>query len=180
MKRASKILGFLMVIAAIATACDKVDRGGTMSVRMVDQPIAFQEVNVEIRQVKVNYEDRRSAGAGWLSLNTNQGIYNLLELQNGVSATLVHEYHLPVGHVSQMRLILGNENNVKVGGAYYPLELSSQDEAGLKLNIDADIRHGERVDVLFDFDAEQSIVVNGNGNYRLKPVLHLVHVKHIQ
>ena len=177
MKRAINIIGLLMVILGVAAACAKDERMGVMTVRMVDQPIAFQEVNVEIRAVQVKYEDRNRMG--WVSLDTKKGVYNLLELQNGISATLVDEDYMPHGHISQMRLVLGNQNSVKVNGSYSSLAMSSQDETGLKLNLDAEVRRGEHIDILFDFDARESIVVQGNGTYRLKPVLHLVHVKRL-
>jgi hypothetical protein len=176
MKRMMKIAALFVATLFLATACDKEKQGnGTMSVRMKDQPIAFQEVNVEIRRVAVRYDDH-NADRGWVNLRTKSGVYDLLELQNGVSTVLVEGDRMPVGHVSQMRLYLGNNNSVKVNGVTSALVLSSQDESGLKLNIDADVRRDDHVEIFFDFDAQHSVVIEGNGTYRLKPVLHAVSV----
>jgi hypothetical protein len=176
MKRMMKIATLLFASLFIATACDKETNGsGTMSVRMKDQPIAFQEVNVEIRRVAVQYDDE-NAKRGWINLRTKSGVYDLLQLQNGVSTVLVEEDRMPAGHVSQMRLYLGTNNSVKISDVTYPLLLSSQDESGLKLNIDAQVRRNEHVEIYFDFDAQQSIIVQGTGEYKLKPVLHAVSV----
>lgn len=142
-----------------------------MSVRMIDAPIDFDEVNVEIEQIQVHYDD--GGFSGWFDLATNSGIYNLLDLQNGVSAALVTGEVLPVGHLQQMRIILGDDNTVMVDSIYFPLELSSQDETGLKINLNTTIAASDSVEVVFDFDAEKSIVIQGNGSFRLKPVLHL-------
>lgn len=178
MKRMMKVTGLLAAVFLLA-ACDKDERKGSLTVRMQDQPIAYEEVNVEIRRVEVHYEDDNdNAHEGWVTLKTQSGVYNLLELQNGVTTVLVEDEELPVGRVSQMRLILGTNNSVKIDGLSYALQLSSQDETGLKLNLDTRIRPHDKVEILFDFDAEKSIVVEGNGAYKLKPVLHLISVEY--
>ncbi len=61
-----------------------------------------------------------------------------------------------------------------------PLLLSSQSKTGLKIpsgQIAATARFviaaGETKDLDIDFDACASIVTEGNGQFRLKPVLHM-------
>jgi hypothetical protein len=58
-----------------------------------------------------------------------------------------------------------------VGGVVSSLLLSSEDETGLKINIHKNLLGGVTYDLLIDFDADQSVVDEGNGSYRLKPVL---------
>jgi hypothetical protein len=170
MKPAANLVTLSIISTAFFLAmCEKEPGTGYMSVRMVDAPIDFDEVNVEIEQVQVHYNN----GGGWINLATNSGVYNLLDLQNGISAALVTGEELPVGNVQQMRIILGDDNTVMVDSIYFPLELSSQDETGLKMNLNTTIGASDSVEVVFDFDAEKSIVIQGDGSFRLKPVLHL-------
>jgi hypothetical protein len=171
MKRIIQTMCILLVAIFMLTACGKEKGTGYLNVRMVDAPIDFDEVNVEIERIIVH--NAGSPGSGWIDLATNSGVYDLLDLQNGVSAALVTGEELPVGHLTQMRIILGNNNTVMVDSVLFPLELSSQDKNGIKLNLNTHIDVNDTVEVVFDFDAEKSIVVEGNDNFRLKPVLHL-------
>jgi hypothetical protein len=64
------------------------------------------------------------------------------------------------------------------GGGTYELQLSSEDKNGIKIPSGQiaggqfTIAGGETKDLDIDFDACASIIVQGNGQYRLKPVLH--------
>lgn len=169
MKTTSKFFAILLAVVLVAIACNKHEGAGTMTVKMKDNPVELDAVFVEVIRVEVQHSN--ADGGGWVPLETESGIYNLLELQNGLTATLSEDEELPVGTVNQMRLILGSANSVMVDSLTFPLLISSQDETGLKFNLNAQINDGENVEVLFDFDAKQSIVIDGSGNYRLKPVI---------
>jgi hypothetical protein len=70
-----------------------------------------------------------------------------------------------------VRLILGQKDSIIIAGVSFPLALSSQDETGLKLNIHQTLAANVHYTLVLDFVASQSIVAEGNGTYRLKPVL---------
>lgn len=163
------IVGFILLLAVFA--CSKQKGTGIMKVNMVDAPYDCDSLKVEIVRIDVH-----SSEGGWISLPTNAGIYNLLDLQNGISAALVDGFVLPAGDYQQMRLILGSDNHIYFGATELPLELSSQENTGLKLNLNATIEPGDVVDVTFDFVADESVVLEGTGDYKLKPVLKLVNV----
>jgi len=79
---------------------------------------------------------------------------------------------LPAGEVSQIRLILGDNNSVVIAGVSYPLTTPSAQESGLKLNIHATLVAGIVYRLWIDFDAGRSIVSAGNsGKFLLKPVI---------
>lgn len=171
MKSMDKLFGIAMLLA-VFFACDKQDDGtGRMTVKMTDAPVEYDSVFVDVQSVEIHYANNNTGNSGWVTLSTAAGIYNLLELQNGVTAVLSDSVLLPAGQISQMRLILGNQNSVVVEGQSFPLLLSSQDETGLKFNLNTTISDDDVVEVLIDFDAEQSIVEQGNGAFRLKPVI---------
>lgn len=171
-KNISNTIGLMLIMlmsTLMFTNCQKQRNTGSMTVKMTDAPGDYQEVNVDVIAVEVHYEDED--GLGWVALNINPGIYDLLELQNDVTVVLADEDEIPVGHVTQIRLILGDDNTVKVDDIFYKLALSSQDKTGLKLNVDAKVKRWKDLEIVIDFDAGASIVLEGNGTYRLKPVL---------
>lgn len=148
------------------TACKKEAEKGHMQVRMTDAPALYDHVYVDITGMEVHV-----AGA-WTSLSINPGLYDLLVLQNGVDTVLAPPQVIPAGHITQMRLILGSNNYVvDTAGISIPLKVPSGENTGLKINIDETVPTGVVYDVLLDFDAEKSIVEQGNGNLLLKPVI---------
>lgn len=137
-------------------------------VRMTDAPGNFTEVNIHILKVSVHNDID-----GWIDLNTNAGIYNLLEFANGVD-TVIAKQSIPSGKVSQIRFLLGDSNSVVVDGATHQLQVPSASSSGYKLLVNQDLYRGLSYSVLVDFDAAKSIVLTGNGSYKLKPVLKVV------
>ncbi len=170
-----KTIYFVMLVAVgalgVSTGCKKKEGESQMTVKMVDAPGDFQQVNVEVLQVQVH-----NSGQGWINLPTNAGMYDLLTLQNDVSATLVNVGSLPSGHLEQLRLILGSNNTVMVDSLMFPLATPSAQQSGLKINLNTDFAPNTQYELLLDFDAEQSIVIQGNGSYSLKPVIKVLSI----
>lgn len=182
----------LMVFAVAFTSCDDDSDGqGTMSVSLTDAPAAYEEVNVEIRQVLVHQSgnadidddevDEIEEGDGengeWKVVMEDSININLLDYQNGATLDL-GEVELDAGQYQQVRLILGENNNVVIDGETYALTTPSAQQSGYKLNVNADIEAGEVYDLVIDFDASQSIVSAGlSGNFILKPVLRTVELE---
>ncbi len=172
MRTKNTLLALSLVLSLGFVSCKKDQPGESrMTVKMVDAPGDFQQVNVEVLEVQVNH-----SGQGWISLPTNAGVYDLLTLQNDVSATLVNVGTLPSGHINQFRLILGSNNTVMVDSTYYPLATPSAQQSGLKINLDTDFAPNQGYQLLLDFDANTSIVTQGNGSYSLKPVIKVLSV----
>ncbi len=139
-----------------------------LSVRMTDAPASYDAVNIDVQSVEIT-----GNGGAAVVLNTTPGIYNLLELSNGINA-LIATGDLNAGAVSQIRLILGSNNTVKIGGVVYPLSTPSAMQSGLKLQVNQTFEAGVSYSILLDFDASQSIVLQGNNTYQLKPVIRTI------
>lgn len=137
-------------------------------VRMTDDPGPYSEVNVDIRSVQVV-----GAGGQTVTLNTNAGIYNLLDFTNGAD-TLIASSTLHDAAVSQIRLILGSNNTIVLDGVTYPLSTPSAEQSGLKLLVNQTLVADIDNSILIDFDANSSVVQTGNGTFKLKPVLRTV------
>ncbi len=114
-------------------------------VRMTDDPGPFSEVNVDIQAVEVT-----GSNGSTVILNTNEGIYNLLDYANGAD-TLIATSTLSDSRVEQIRLILGSNNTVVVDGVSYPLSTPSAEQSGLKLQIHQDLDADIDNMVLIDF-----------------------------
>jgi hypothetical protein len=150
-------------------ACSKSnDDGGTSTVNfhLTDGPGAYDAIYLDIKEVQVHTNTD-----GWVTLGlARPGIYNLLKFSNGLD-TLLCRATIPSGNVSQMRLILNSNNSIVVNGTSYPLSTPSAEESGVKLNLNTDFQPNGSYNVWLDFDAGKSIVVQGNGSYKLKPVI---------
>jgi hypothetical protein len=106
-------------------------------------------------------------------LNANAGMYNLLDLSNGVD-TLIAFGDIEPQTIEQIRLILGPNNSIVVDGVSYPLSTPSAMQSGLKINVHQTLLAGINYAILLDFDANKSIVQEGNGDYKLKPVIRAI------
>lgn len=145
---------------------------GQIKITMVDAPAGYDEVNIVVTRVEVHKAGTDSS-SGWFVINNNAATYDLLTLRNGASVVLGNN-SLDAGHYTQIRLIIGTGSNVVVDGITYPLEVPSGEQTGIKLNHQFEIRSDLIYELLLDFDAERSIVLTGNGQYKLKPVIRLV------
>ncbi len=142
----------------------------TLNVRLTDAPTAYEEVNVDIREVRVKFSDD-SLNTGWVTLNTFPGIYRLLDFQNGVD-TLLATGAFPFQTIKEIRFVLGPNNTIKDAGVVYPLTIPSGSESGLKLKISKDLNETLET-IIIDFDAALSVTKDGTGDYKLRPVLRI-------
>ena len=165
------LTAFLFAGTLVFISCkkDKEDTT-TLNVRLTDEPTDFDEVNVDIREVRVKFA-KDTTSNGWVTLATNPGIYNLLAYQNGVD-TLLATGTFPVQVVKEIRFILGPNNTIKDGGVVYPLVIPSGSESGLKIKFSKDLRATLET-MIIDFDAALSIQKEGTGDYKLRPVLKI-------
>lgn len=140
----------------------------SLKVNLIDAPAKYDKVEIDVQKLELG-----NADGGQTVLNlAKPGIYDILDLNNGVDA-LLGETSLPAGKVSQLRMILGTENYVTVDGVRYPLSTPSAQQSGLKLNWMETLEPDGAYEIWLDFDADKSIVMQGNGSYSLKPVIRI-------
>jgi hypothetical protein len=158
------VFGFTM------TSCkkDAAKSSYPYAVRMTDVPGPYNAVYIDLQGVEITGNNGQA-----VLMNVNKGIYNLLNFSNGKD-TLIASGSLEVSTVQQIRLILGSNNSVLVNNVSYPLSTPSADQTGLKLQVQQTLQAGVLYSVLLDFDANKSIVDQGNGTYKLKPVIRTI------
>jgi len=156
-------------IAGLGISCSEEQQDDGMArlvISLTDAPGNFEEVNIDVVGVRVIINDTI------LTLNSAQGTINLLELTNGKHTILVDQ-PVPAGLLSQVRLILGDNNSVKVDGMVHPLKTPSAQQSGLKFNVHRQFVPAFSYEYTIDFDAARSVVTTGNGKYNLKPVIRV-------
>ena len=138
-----------------------------VAVRLVDAPGDFEAVNIDVQDVVIKYNgDEEEVEIGEVAT----GVYDLLELTGGVSALLVDD-EVPAGDISQIRLVLGENNTIQVDGELFDLSTPSAQQSGLKLQVNETLEDGILYEFILDFMVEESIVTQGSGTYSLKPVI---------
>jgi Domain of unknown function (DUF4382) len=186
------LLGF---IAACNHSGDDNAAPGTASVSLTDAPACgYEVVNVTVRKVRIHQSSSANDNdAGWTDITLNPPrTINLLDLNDPTQPNFALEHlgetPLPAGHYTQLRLVLEDNNgnqptanwivlegqNPNNPNNRIPLETPSAIKSGLKLVHQFTVGSGQRVDLLLDFDACNSIVQTGNGTYKLKPVIKVI------
>jgi hypothetical protein len=118
--------------------------------------------------VEVEAENDGSSDFGWIVVADKPATYDLLELQQGLTAGLGGAA-IPAGHYTQLRLIVSSAA-VMVDGEMHELKIPSGEQTGLKLNAEFDLASGADYVMTLDFDAQQSVKKVGP-NYLLTPVI---------
>jgi hypothetical protein len=154
------------------TACESDEKNARVQIWLTDAPGDYQEVNVNIAGVEIHSSDTDDE-KGWNSLPVNGGVYNLLELTNGVD-TLLAEKEIPAGKISQIRLKLSDGNTIKINDEVFDLDIPSGQQSGLKLQVHETLVEGVTYKILLDFDVARSVILTGTGAYKLKPVIRTI------
>lgn len=161
---------FTVVLGITFNSCNKDSDSSSYPYRvsMTDAPGPYDKVNIDLKAVEVIGSNGQA-----VMLNTTAGIYNLLDYSNGLSK-LIATSTLSDSRVEQIRFILGTNNTVVVSGVSYPLSTPSAEQSGLKLQVHQTLVADIQNEILIDFDANVSVIQNGDGTYKLKPVLRTV------
>ncbi|HPQ71952.1 MAG TPA: DUF4382 domain-containing protein [bacterium] len=121
-------------------------------------------------------DDDDDGDGEWIDLDFDPTRYNLLELQNNVSALLADE-ELPAGLYSQIRLMFDCEENppsIVIDGEESALTIPSGCNNGIRLTNQFTLVPGEPLELIMDFDVRKSVHQTGNGKYMMRPTVRLV------
>ncbi len=173
-----RLVFILISVSFIFFSCDSTNEDeatgkSILRISLTDSPGDYKAVYVDIQEIRVNATDDENEG--WVTLeNINSGVYDLMKLTNGVD-TLLGENEIPSGKISQIRLVLGDQNSVVDGDDSVGMHTPSAQQSGLKLNVHADLEPELAYDILLDWDAAKSVVKAGSsGKYNLKPVIRTI------
>jgi hypothetical protein len=172
-----KTCSFLAIINLIiwfgcsdqTTDADPVDQNGRLKIYLIDSPVALDSVIICVTRVEVHKAGNDST-SGWFVINDSTRYFDLLLLSNGASAVL-GDTSLATGQYTQIRLIIGEGSYVIDQGVKHNLEIPSGSQTGIKLIHKFTIEAAKLYELLLDFNVEKSIVITGNGQYKLKPTI---------
>lgn len=158
-----------LFLMTILSACTNSEDKARVSFFLTDAPSlkGYQAVYVDVKGIEYKVD----SGA-FVSLPITPAKVNLMDLTNGQD-TLLGNVELEAGQrVSQVRLILGDENYLLLAdGSEVNIKTPSGQTSGLKIDIQSDVTLTSGYKVMIDFDAEKSVVAKGNGGFSLKPVI---------
>ena len=181
MKLKSYYLILLLLITSFSfISCNNNEDSATsrIQLKLVDAEGNYDKVLVNIIDVKYNRSDDEE---GWISFEgftapvTDDEFdrVDLTKLIAGTSIILTDE-DIDSGMLSQVRLILGDNNAIVIEGEEIPLKTPSAQQSGLKLHLNTELVAGYSYTFVLDWDVQKSIVKAGNsGNYNLKPVIRV-------
>jgi hypothetical protein len=204
-----RVIGTLAGVAAVLVffACNKSNSSSSnpnipkgqsqVSMYMMDGPINFYKVLIDIRQVTVeidtattqNAQDEDDQWDGdycgyhrttsnksviWDTLNITPGVYNLLDLRNGTDTLLASGLY-PTGKILKIRITLGSDNTVYTDSAtYYPLDVFGSNPY-FTINVsrtNVDNVSNNEFKIWLDFNLARSIYY-WSGTYYLKPYIEV-------
>lgn len=158
----------------------------------------YRHIYVTVTDVQIS-QSAGNSNSGWVdltpTLKNNPVQVDLLGVANQCFLSTLGSTGIPAGNYQEIRVILAKDGlavaNNKCGMAAncimltsdpsntpIPLLLSSESNTGIKIPSGQiaggqfAIKAGDTKDLNIDFNACASMVVQGNGQYRLKPVLH--------
>lgn len=164
------LLGAFVLSVSACGPYDEEQEDARLRVTLTDAPADYDEVWIDLQGMNVRVGDRDIDFSDEDIFDDGPILVNLLDLTGGNTLPLVDE-DLPSGSMSEIRLLLGENNSVVVDGVTYPLKTPSAQQSGLKVKINQDLQPGITYELLLDFDAARSIVQQGSGDYLLKPVI---------
>lgn len=170
-----------------------------LSLYLTDGPGFFDKVFVEIKAVQVlvdttkdtrkndtcNWDrlgddigstrsNRKDSGLVWTNLNINAGVYDILNLRNGVD-TLLTSTEIPKGAIRLIRIEIGTNNSVVKDSVTYPLSWPDNKPAYILIKLkghETEEFLPNKIRLWLDFDVSRSVVIVNNNKFYLKPVFH--------
>jgi hypothetical protein len=146
---------------------------GRLVLEMTDAPVDdVTQLVVWVSGLKV-----KPAGAPTTRIDAELGPYDLLALRGGVT-TILADALVEAGTYQFIEILLDETQSYvveKETGLQAPLAISPDK---IKLNGGPfDVLEGGTTSVLFDFDAERSLLQRGNGSWLLHPFLEVLEVE---
>ena len=195
MKKIKLLLGIFVVLGILfATGCQEMDNAhdndklGKLVIKLTDAPFPIDMIDsamVTIVKVEIRKKSEgEELGYPYITVMEDTVKFNLLDLQNGVTADLV-EMEIEPGNYDLIRLYVDEASLTVKEGETYDLKVPSGSQTGIKIFMEPDlhVEGGLSTDVLLDFNVEKSFVLKGNTKspagikgFNFKPVIRAVNV----
>ncbi len=187
----NKSLGVLLLIIAVS-ACAQYsvpsttsDRTGTLQLKVTDQVQNVSSLILTVSEIQVHNavqdtstetpvvnetgtEENESAVSGWITVNSQPVQFDLISVKD--LKDMLGENNLAAGTYTQTRLVITSAQAV-VNGQQVNVTVPSNIVRFVR---PFEIQPNKTTSIVFDFDADKSLVMTGDGKYVLKPTVKLV------
>ena len=204
MKKLLFLLLIVILASCLLVGCNPitppVEGEGTLKLYLTDAPGDYLAVDIFISRIdahiaeaeqeqaqegSLNFQNRDSnnteedIGGEWVTLiNWDNGLpVDLIELEG--QTMLLSTNELEAGTYTQLRVFLMGEASITIEGEEEAeinenLIIPSSAQTGIKLTHPFEIIEGQTTELTLDFDAQKSIFINGNGEYRMQPTIKVI------
>lgn len=136
---------------------------GTMNIRLADAPDpTITSIDLVFSKLEAK------VGNKWQEIPLADETVNLLDLTE--EDMLLGSAVLPAGNYNQIRLFPSSATVTDSDGTHN-VNIGSAANTGIKVNINAELPSNAVQTLLLDFNVDKSLIKQGNGQYRLQPVL---------
>lgn len=136
---------------------------GTMNIRLADAPDpTITSIDLVFNKLEAKI------GNSWQEIPLADETVNLLDLTE--QDMLLGSAVLPAGNYNQIRLFPTSATVTDSEGTHN-VNIGSAANTGIKVNINAELVANAVQTLLLDFNVDKSLIKQGNGQYRLQPVL---------
>ena len=123
----------------------------------------ISQINMTVSSIEIYNQAN-----GWVTVSGTPQTYNLLDLNAKNQSKIFSDFQAPVGTYDQMRLTVDKIVVVTKAGVTQEAKLPS---GVLKINTTLVVKNGGTSSVNFDFLADKSLHMTGNGGYIFAPVV---------
>lgn len=159
--------------ALLFTSCEK-EQIGSVTVNFSDSgtATAYDEVVIDVRRVEVVFANANMNNEfGKYFLDAHPGAFDLAALNANGDTELANKQRMPIGALTEIRIVVGDESYIKVNGVKHDLVVSNSPASGLTLPLDdKGIYAGQQAEIILNIDVAGSVVQSG-GNYALHPLI---------
>lgn len=173
MKQERTFIGIILAVFVVSmmSACSsqtqQAAQGGRAVFTMTDAAVNIGDVTnvwVTIDSVKVLSKD-----GAWTQVSTQQHTYDLIQLKTDGNQVLLADYNITPGNYTQERLVISKVIVADASGNHTAKLPSGELKLVGMLKVNANSTSA----VNFDFIADESLHMTGNGTYIFAPVIHV-------
>ena len=159
----------LTIAAAVSLSGCTGSGKGTLVIKMTDAPandtISHVNITISTIQVHMSFGNDNNTTTGWLTVTNQAQTIDLISLNNATE--LIASANLTVGLYTQIRLQV-TACTVTVNNATYNATVPSD---MIKLNHNWALKANQTTTLTLDFNADKSLHQQGNGDWKLQPVI---------
>jgi len=162
-----KNLLFIILIGYFVTSCSKEEATGnedytSISVNLSSSSELYSDVFLDIKDLQIQTGADAQNPSSWTSLGViNSGVYNFADMSDGAELILVEDLVIPVSHIYQVKLVLGDDNAMVINDIVLAIDTPTTDSKESKNVIDRALSANKSYEFTLEFEVDNSINLNG-------------------